>query len=108
MTDTQDTLIGNDQAAASDTLELWRRAAAAMRNDRDSAWHAVADWLDLEAATQGTFEPLIDLLNVAIETETGTAGYLKLGRTEAGEIATHSDTNEGATAVARAYLQEEE
>lgn len=85
---------------------LLNRAAKAMREDEDERWHAVADWLTAEVATQADMEPFIELLNSAYETTTGIKGYLRFGRKSDGSIAFHSDTNEGATAVALAYLGE--
>lgn len=86
--------------------QLWTRAADAMREDEDTRWHAVADWLRMEALTQSEMEPFADLLNVAIEQQSGVKGYIRFGRDAKGEIAMHTDTNEGATAVALAYLGE--
>ena len=86
--------------------DLWSRAAEAMRTDEDSRWHAVADWLRAEALCRDNMEPIIELWNVAFEQETGIKGYLRFGRQPDGEIAFQCDTNEGATAVALAYLGE--
>ena len=86
--------------------DLWSRAADAMRKDDDARWHAVADWLRSEAACQDEMEPFADLLNVTIEQQSGVKGYLRFGRTGDGDISFLSDTNEGATAVALAYLGE--
>jgi len=86
--------------------DLWTRAAEAMRQDPDPRWHAVADWLRSEAVCQDEMEPTAELMNVAIEQASGIKGYLRFARKPDGEIDFYSDTNEGATAVARAYLEE--
>lgn len=88
-------------------VDLWSRAADAMRKDEDARWHSVADWLRAEAACQSEMEPVIELLNVTIEQKSGIKGYLRFGRTPGGEIALRADTDEGATAVALAYLGEQ-
>lgn len=85
--------------------DLWTRAADAMREDADPRWHAVADWLRSEAACHDEMEPLAELLNMAIEQQSGVKGYLRFGRKPDGGVAFQADTNEGATAVARAYLE---
>lgn len=84
--------------------DLWDQAAAAMRNDPDKRWHAVADWLRSESACHQEMEPFAELLNVAIEQQSGVKGYLRFGRKPDGDVAFQADTNEGATAVALAYL----
>lgn len=88
--------------------DLWTRAADAMRTDPDPRWHAVADWLRAEALVHDGMEPFTDLLNAAFEQSSGVKGYLRLGRKSDGDIAMHADTNEGATAVALAYLDDSE
>lgn len=88
--------------------DLWNRAADAMREDVDPRWHAVADWLRAEAIVHDEMEPFTDLLNAAFEQSSGVKGYLQLGRTPDGDIAMRADTNEGATAVALAYLNASE
>ena len=85
-------------------VDLWSRAAEAMREDPDPRWHAVADWLRAEALVQDGIEPFVELINAAYEQESGIKGYLRFGRSPDGEIAMSADTNEGATAVALAYL----
>jgi hypothetical protein len=85
-------------------LDLWNRAVDAMREDDDPRWHAVADWLRSEANVHAEMEPFIELLNCAFEQKSGIKGYLRFGRRGDGEIAFQADTNEGATAVALAYL----
>lgn len=87
-------------------VDLWNRAADAMREDDDTRWHAVADWLRSEAVTRSEMEPFTDLLNMAIEQTSGVKGYIRFGRDKDGEIAMHADTAEGATAVALIYLGE--
>ena len=84
--------------------DLWTRAAHAMREDPDPRWHAVADWLRSEAVCQDEMEPFVDMLNAAFEQQSGVKGYLRFGRKPDGDVTLLADTNEGATAVARAYL----
>jgi hypothetical protein len=84
--------------------DLWDRASDAMHRDPDPRWHAVADWLRSESACQQQMEPFAELLNVAIEQQSGVKGYLQFGRKADGDLSFLSDTNEGATAVALAYL----
>jgi hypothetical protein len=79
-----------------------------MREDADPRWHTVADWLRSEAACQDEMEPFVELLNVTIEQQSGVKGYLRFGREPDGDVAFQADTNEGATAVARAYLEAHE
>lgn len=88
--------------------DLWTRAAEQMRTDPDARWHAVADWLRTEAVLQDEMEPFVELVNVAVRQQSGVKGYLRFGREADGDIAFHSDTNEGATAVALAYLDHEQ
>lgn len=88
-------------------LDLWNRAADEMDKDRDPRWHTVAGWLRAEAVLWTDAEPLIDQINYAYEDKTGIKGFLRFGRRPDGEIATQFDTNEGATAVALAYLGEQ-
>lgn len=85
--------------------DLWTSAAEAMREDADIRWHAVADWLRSEAACQDELEPFADLVNVAIEQASGVKGYLRFIRKPDGDLSLIVDTNEGATAVALAYLE---
>ncbi len=96
-------------------IERLRLAADTIRaewnGDKGSAWlpvqqfHlAVADWLDAEVSTQSTMEPLVNLVSVAIEKGGGPVGYLKIGHTEDGEIAMHSDVMPSAFRAAEAYL----
>jgi hypothetical protein len=87
-------------------MDLWNRAAEAMREDGDQRWHAVADWLRAEALVHDGMEPFTELLNAAYEQQSGVKGYLRFGRKADGDISMLGDTNEGATAVARAYLGE--
>lgn len=84
---------------------LWAKAADAMRTDPDPRWHAVADWIRSEAAVQDEMESFVELINAVIEQKSGVKGYIRFGRQADGEIALHVDTNEGATAVALAYLE---
>lgn len=84
--------------------DLWTQAAEAMRQDDDARWHAVADWLRSEAVCQDEMEPFAELMNMAIEQKSGVKGYLRFGRKSDGDVAFSADTNEGATAVALAYL----
>lgn len=87
--------------------KLWTRAADAMRKDDDPRWHAVADWIRSEAVAQDEMEAFVEIVNMAIEQKSGVKGYIRFGYQPDGEIAMHVDTNEGATAVALAYLDEE-
>lgn len=87
--------------------DLWDRAADAMREDADERWHAVANWLRAEAVCQREMEPFTELLNATFEQASGVKSYLRFGRTSDGDITFHADTNEGATAVANAYLSVE-
>lgn len=84
--------------------QLWTRAADEMRTDEDPRWHAVADWLRTEAALQLEFENVVELWNMAIEQKSGVKGYFKLVRQADGNPTFIMDANEGATAVALAYL----
>ena len=84
--------------------DLWNRAAEQMRADADPRWHAVADWLRSESVCQQEMEPFAELIGAAIEQASGIKGYLRFGRKPDGEVAMVADTNEGATAVALAYL----
>lgn len=84
--------------------DLWTRAAGEMSNDEDSRWHAVAEWLRSEALCHLEMEPVVDLFNVAFEQKSGIKGYLRFARKADGSIDFRADTNEGATAVALAYL----
>lgn len=86
--------------------DLWTRAALAMRQDEDPRWHAVADWLRSEAAAHDEMEPFAELINAAIEQASGVKGYIRFGRDANGDPALVIDTNEGATSVALAYLDE--
>ena len=86
--------------------DLWNRAAIAMRDDPDPRWHAVADWLRSEALLQEGMEPFSTLVEAAFEQASGVKGYIKVGRKPDGDIQMIADTNEGATAVAVAYLNE--
>lgn len=86
---------------------LWTRAALAMREDPDPRWHAVADWLRSEAACQDEMEPFAELINAGIEQASGVKGYIRFGRTADGDPMLSIDTNEAATAVALAYLDEQ-
>ena len=86
--------------------DLWNRAATAMRDDPDPRWHPVADWLRSEALLQEGMEPFSTLVEAAFEQASGVKGYIKLGRKPDGDIQMIADTNEGATAVAVAYLNE--
>lgn len=85
--------------------DLWTRAADEMRNDEDARWHAVADWLRSEAVCHLEMEPVVEMFNVAIEQQSGVKGYLRFARKPDGGIDFRADTNEGATAVALAYLE---
>lgn len=84
--------------------DLWNQAAREMREDDDPRWHAVADWLRGEVICQDEMEPFIELLNITFEQASGVKNYLRFGRTEDGDVKFVADTNEGATAVALAYL----
>lgn len=86
-------------------VDLWNRAVDAMRKDDDPRWHAVADWLRLEAACMSEMEPFAELINCAIEQKSGVKGYLRFGRKPDGDLSFINDTNEGATAVALTYLE---
>lgn len=88
--------------------DLWTRAAHAMREDPDPRWHTVADWLRTEAVLQDEMEPFTELINMAVEQQTGTKGYLRFGREDDGDVRFVADTNEAATAVALAYLDSKE
>lgn len=92
-----------------------REASEAIRaeweGDRGSAWvpvqqfHlSVAAWFDAEAATQGGLEPFANLMSAAIEAAGGPAGYIRIGRNEAGELAMHTDVMPAALRAAEAYL----
>ena len=83
---------------------LWNEAAEAMKDDPDPRWQAVGNWLRAEAWAHEAMGPMAELLNTAMEQETGVKSYLRFGRTPDGDYAFHADTNEGATAVATAYL----
>lgn len=85
-------------------MDLWTKAADEMRKDADPRWHVVADWLRSEAVCQESMEPFAELLNATIEQTSGVKGYIRFGRTPDGDPAMNVDTNEGATAVALAYL----
>lgn len=87
-------------------LDLWNRAVDAMRKDDDARWHAVADWLRSESNLQAEMEPFAELINCAIQQSSGIKGYLRFGRKDDGDLMFLNDTNEGATAVALAYLGE--
>lgn len=84
--------------------DLWNRAAEQMRLDAAPRWHVVADWLRSEALTQDSMEPFADLLNATFEQASGVKGYIRFARTADGDPVLSTDTNEGATAVALAYL----
>lgn len=88
-------------------IDLWNRAAAAMRQDEDPAWQAVGDWLRAEATVHAEMEPFVELLNVCFEQQHGVKSYIRFMRDEDGDPQLFMDTNEGATAVALAYLGEE-
>jgi hypothetical protein len=87
-------------------IDLWHRAADAMREDDDPRWHTVADWLEAEAQVSRGMEAMVNLLNVRMETQTGIKSYLRLKRRPNGELFLNADTNEAATTVALAYLGE--
>ena len=88
--------------------QLWTRAAEEMRKDADPRWHTVADWLRTEAVLQDEMQPFADLINAAIEQESGIKGYLRFGRDKDGDVHFVADANEAATAVAMAYLDGDE
>lgn len=83
---------------------LWNEAAAEMAKDDDPRWRAVGSWLRAEAWCMEAMTPMVELLNTTMEQKTGVKSYLRLGRTPDGDIQFLNDTNEGATAVAQAYL----
>lgn len=85
--------------------DLWNRAAEAMAADEDPRWKAVGKWLRAEAWCHEAMEPFVELMNAAMEAKGGPSSYLRFGRNPDGEIAFQADTNEGATAVALAYLE---
>ena len=84
--------------------ELWDQAAEAMRQDEDTRWHAVADWLRAESLCQQQMGPFAEIINAAVEQASGVKSYLRFGRTPDGNVKFVADTNEGATAVALCYL----
>ena len=94
------------QSPAKD-VDLWTRAADAMREDDDPRWHAVGDWLRLEVVTRANIEPLTELMNLTFEQTCGVKGYLRLKRRPDGSVEYEVDTSEAATAVALRYLREE-
>lgn len=84
-----------------------RKAAARLRATNSGSLMrrdleiALADLLDLEAATRGEMENFAELINAAIETKTGAKGYLRFGRAENGGISMQADTIEPCLSVAR-------
>lgn len=77
-----------------------------MKADADPRWQAVGKWLRSEAVVHREMEPFIEMLNAAIVTQGGPTGYLRFGRKDDGDVTFLADTNEGATAVALAYLED--
>jgi hypothetical protein len=89
------------------TVAKLNRAADLVYADAkaDGLTSAVGDWLRAEAVTQEQFEPLVDLINLAIETKGGPKAYLTVGKHEDGEIEMRTSTNEHALAVADEILR---
>lgn len=92
---------------ADQTIKELRTAAATLRKSDQGSFMrrdlelALADMLDLEAATRSEMEPFAELISAAIETQSGVKGYLRFGRQPDGEIAMQADTIEPVLAVAR-------
>jgi len=74
-----------------------------------ASWHpavalAVADWLDAEAVVLGERQPFLDLINAAVEHNSGIKTTLSFGKQEDGSPAMQFDTSPAALAAARTYL----
>ena len=65
---------------------------------------ALADWLDSEAAVQGSMEPMANLISLTIEKAGGPAGYVRIGTDEDGNPQMQADSSPAALAVADAVL----
>ena len=68
---------------------------------------ALADWLDSEAAVQGSMEPMANLISLTIEKAGGPAGYVRIGTDEDGNPQMQADSSPAALAVADAVLGSE-
>lgn len=95
----------NDQTAqTADDAQQLRRAAAHLRSGAPippNIAPMLADLLDGEAAFIDGLEPFVNLLNVGFELEGGGKAYLKLDRTEAGELRVWGDSTGNAVRLAR-------
>ena len=65
---------------------------------------ALADWLDAEAAVQGSMEPMAELVSVCVEQAGGPAGYVTIGHDDDGNPQMHADSSPAALRVAEAIL----
>lgn len=66
---------------------------------------AVADWLDGEAALISELEPMVTLINAAIENTSGVIGILSLGRRADGSIDMRAESTPAALRLADLILE---
>ena len=86
----------------ADSIAELRKAAKIMRAEPASPMAlALADVLDLEAASRGDLGPFLDLLNVAIQETSGVEGYLRFVEDENGKPQMLADTLDAHLVLAR-------
>ncbi len=82
-------------------------AAKILRNDGElpaNVRQLLADLLRAEAAMFETLEPLIDLMNVVIESEGGSRAVIRIMKDDAGNVRLLNDNTNNAVRLAGAIL----
>ncbi len=99
--------MSTDASMGRAEVNALNAAAKILRNDGElpaNVRQLLADLLRAEAAMFETLEPLIDLMNVVIESEGGSRAVIRIMKDDAGNVRLLNDNTNNAVRLAGAIL----